>query len=245
MSELVTRLGKGSSLTHQEMDNNLLLLQKGCPWVQRAAGSTLEPFKVNVAHATGNGHLYTPASPEEGSWFGFVNPTTKDPALNILYVGGAQLPLDVVTGNRPVWIRYIGGAWVVSDLATMAGTPWALVGDKPAVIASGADMATARAAIEAVSLSELEVPFVAVTGTLQAALPGTRYGLANVEASTLTLPPAPALYATVYVVVLNGRYDNKLTGGVIGGLAEDMVIDDPRIRFEAIYVGGTIGWLIV
>jgi len=133
------------------------------------------------------------------------------------------------------------------NAATASAVEWSGITGKPAVIAAGVDKAAARAAIEAVAVDEVITPFVLVSATTQPAVAGVQYGLSNAGATTLTLPPSPPIETLVWVVVLNNRSDNVLArnGSLIGGLAENMTINNPKRPFAAKFVGGSIGWVIL
>lgn len=159
-------------------------------------------------------------------------------------------------GTKPS-TGYIGASGIVTlianavDIRGPAGSAgsvtWEDITGKPAVIASGADVAAARASIEAVAVDEVLTPFITVSATTQPAVDGVQYGLANAAATTITLPPSPEVGSLVFVVVLNGRTDNILgrSGNLIGGLAENMTINNPKRPFAAKFIGGTTGWIIL
>lgn len=93
----------------------------------------------------------------------------------------------------------------------------------------------------------INTPFVVVSSTIQSATAGVQYGLKNAAISTINLPTTPEPNDTVFVVVLNSRRDNILgrSGNLIGGFAEDVVIDNPNLPFAAKFIGGTTGWVLL
>ena len=164
----------------------------------------------------------------------------------------ADLPVSTATQtalNAKAPLTGVGtsGTWPISVTGNAATAPWAGISGKPSVIAAGADMVGARASIEAVAVDEVITPFIIVSSTSQPAVDGVQYGLANAAATTLTLPPSPEVGTLVFVVVLNGRSDNILgrSGSLIGGLTENMTINNPKRPFAAKFVGGTTGWVIL
>ena len=198
-----------------------------------------------------------------GAGTGSVNPTGSIAANDlaafadasgqvIKALKAADLPVSAATqtalnGKAPLTGGGTSGTWPINVTGSAATAPWAGISGKPAVIASGIDMAAARASIEAVAVDELITPFITASSTLQPAVDGVQYGLVNAAATTLILPPAPEVGALVFVVVLNGRSDNILgrSGSLIGGLAENMIINNPKRPFAAKFVGGTTGWVIL
>ena len=91
--------------------------------------------------------------------------------------------------------------------------------------------------------SDLSSSVIPVSGTTVTAVAGGRYSLDNASASTLTLPASPSNGWVVTVYPNNNRYDNVVArnGQSIMGLAEDMVIDDPFISWNFIFITG-YGW---
>ena len=198
-----------------------------------------------------------------GAGTGSVNPTGSIAANDlaafadstgqvIKALKAADLPVSTATqtalnGKAPLTGGGTSGTWPINVTGNAATAPWAGISGKPAVIASGIDMAAARASIEAVAVDEVITPFITVSSTTQPAVDGVQYGLANAAATTLMLPPDPEVGSLVFVVVLNGRSDNILgrSGSLIGGLAENMTINNPKRPFAAKFVGGTTGWIIL
>ena len=154
---------------------------------------------------------------------------------------------NAATATKLATARTINGVSFDGSANISVSVDWSSVTGKPAVIAAGADKALARAAIDAMSVDEGITPFVLVTTTTQPAVAGVQYGLSNAAVTTLTLPASPSIETLVWVVVLNNRSDNVLArnGGLIGGLAEDMTIDNPKRPFAAKFIGGAIGWVIL
>lgn len=74
---------------------------------------------------------------------------------------------------------------------------------------------------------DTEPAVVVVSGTSQAAVAYTHYSLANVAATTVTLPASPAAGDTVWVTWANTLATNVIArnGQTIMGLAEDMTLD--------------------
>ena len=176
-----------------------------------------------------------------------INGVAFDGTANITIADATKTPL-AGTGASGTWgISITGNAATATNATNAATAPWAGISGKPSVIAAGADMAGARASIEAVAVDEVITPFITVSSTSQPAVDGVQYGLANAAATTLTLPPDPEVGSLVFVVVLNGRSDNILgrSGSLIGGLTENMTINNPKRPFAAKFVGGTTGWVIL
>jgi len=91
-----------------------------------------------------------------------------------------------------------------------------------------------------------QLPYVAVTGTTQAAVTGFLYGLQNAAATTITLPASPANGDMIGIKADNLRIDNVIgrNGNLVMGLSENMVIDNPyypiRLQYQSPY-----GWRLV
>lgn len=86
-----------------------------------------------------------------------------------------------------------------------------------------------------------------VTGTTQAATAGNHYVLANVAATTLTLPATPSAGDIVWVTVGNGLITNVVerNGNNIQSLAQDLTLDAPYAAVQMRYINSTIGWTFV
>ena len=229
-------------------------------------GTSTKPATGQYVGATGlvaTAALAVDVRGPSGAGTGSVNPTGTIAANDlaafadasgqvIKALKAAALPVSTATqtalnGKAPLTGGGTSGTWPISITGDAATAPWAGISGKPAVIASGIDMAAARASIEAVAVDEVITPFITVSSTTQPAVDGVQYGLANAAATTLMLPPDPEVGSLVFVVVLNGRSDNILgrSGSLIGGLAENMTINNPKRPFAAKFVGGTTGWIIL
>lgn len=75
----------------------------------------------------------------------------------------------------------------------------------------------------------------------------TRYILANSNPTTMTLPSAPTLGDTVYVVVANDLTTNIVArnGANIMGQAEDLTLNVSDISIGLVYANTTLGWRVV
>ena len=248
----------------------LALVSDGARRVQQVSdwtgGTGTKPATGQYVSATGlvaTAALAVDVRGPSGAGTGSVNPTGSIAANDlaafadasgqvIKALKAADLPVSAATqtalnGKAPLTGGGTSGTWPINVTGSAATAPWAGISGKPAVIASGIDMAAARASIEAVAVDELITPFITASSTLQPAVDGVQYGLANAAATTLMLPPDPEVGSLVFVVVLNGRSDNILgrSGSLIGGLAENMTINNPKRPFAAKFVGGATGWVIL
>ncbi len=90
-------------------------------------------------------------------------------------------------------------------------------------------------------------PVVIVTGTSQTATAFTHYVLTNVAATTVTLPASPNDGDLVVVTVANSLTSNVIArnGKSIGGIAEDMTIDNQYATVGLRYMDSTRMWRIV
>jgi hypothetical protein len=88
---------------------------------------------------------------------------------------------------------------------------------------------------------------VTVSATTHTAAAGTCCMLTNVAATTVTLPPSPAVDDVVWVIPANGLTTNSIArnGRNIMSLAEDMTIDKQHVTVSLRYVDATRGWRIV
>lgn len=84
-----------------------------------------------------------------------------------------------------------------------------------------------------------------VTGTSQTAAAGFHYVLTNAAATTVTLPSAPSVGATVFVTVANSRTDNVVArnGANIQSLAENLTLDAVFAAVQLRYADATRGWV--
>ena len=84
-----------------------------------------------------------------------------------------------------------------------------------------------------------------VTGTSQTAVAGAGYALANVAATTVTLPASPSLYDKVVVKPTNGLTTNLIdpNGETIEGVAGTMIIDNEYAVVSLQYLNGS--WRLV
>jgi hypothetical protein len=86
-----------------------------------------------------------------------------------------------------------------------------------------------------------------VTGTTQTAVKDNKYILTNPAATTVTLPAAPSLGDTIYIVVANGLVTNNVgrNGLKIMSLEEDLTLDYDNISIGLVYANTTLGWRII
>lgn len=87
---------------------------------------------------------------------------------------------------------------------------------------------------------------ISVSGTTQTASSGAHYVLANVAATTLTLPSAPAAGDFVWVTVGNGLLTNVVAqgGSRIMSRSEDLTLNVNDGTAKLRYIDATIGWAI-
>lgn len=84
-------------------------------------------------------------------------------------------------------------------------------------------------------------PWTVVSGTTQTAVAGNAYFIANVAATTITLPLSPAANDIVWIKVGNGLFTNIVNpnGLTIEGVSGNMTIDSTTAAFRLQYINSS------